>query len=325
MSMGRFSKAIAAVKDQTSIRLAKAGNRADLDVAIVKATCHDEYPAEECYVQEILKLTSSESSPLNVAACVNTISQRLNKTRDWVVALKTLMLVQRLLHEGNPAYEEEIFNATRRGTRLLNMSDFRDALRSNTWDYAAFVRTYALFLDEELEYKMQGKMRRTRDLLPKVYDDNDEEHTNVTKDVVVPVSEMTNDHIFARFNHLMQLLERFLACRPTGAARHHRMIMVALYPILVQSFQLYYDIKEIMGVLVDRFDELSVPHSVKVSGIYRRVAKQFDDLDMFYDWCRTVGIARTSEYPEIEKIPQKKLNAMDERVKQKSTENKQED
>ncbi|GJZ45478.1 putative clathrin assembly protein [Tanacetum coccineum] len=280
--MGRFSKAIAAVKDQTSIRLARSGSRtslSDLDVAIVKATSHDECPSDESHILAILNLTSD--SPIYVASCVNTISQRLNKTRNWVVALKTLMLVRRLLRDGNPLYEHEIFFATRRGTRLLNMSDFRDTLKSNTWDYAAFVRAFALFLDEQLEYKMQGRRE----------------------------TASSSSH---------ELLERFLACRPAGEARCNRMVMVALYPLLVQSFQIYQDLKEVMGVLTNRFDELNVPLSVKVYGIFRRVSTQYEELQMFYDWCKSVGIARTSEYPEIDKISQTKLDSMDERIKEKS-------
>jgi len=316
--MGRFSKAIAAVKDQTSIRLARSGSRtslSDLDVAIVKATSHDECPSDECHILAILNLTSH--SPIYVASCVNTISQRLNKTRNWVVAIKTLMLVRRLLRDGNPLYEHEIFFATRRGTRLLNMSDFRDTLKSNTWDYAAFVRAFALFLDEQLEFKMQGKRETESSLSREVK--NDGEHTR-PEAIVLPICELKNYQLFALNNHLMQLLERFLACRPAGEARINRMVMVALYPLLVQSFQIYQDLKEVMGVLTNRFDELNIPLAVKVYGIFRRVSTQYEELEMFYDWCKSVGIARTSEYPEIDKISQTKLDNMDERIKEKSKE-----
>lgn len=316
--MGRFSKAIAAVKDQTSIRLARSGSKtslSDLDVAIVKATSHDECVSDECHILAILNLTSD--SPIYVASCVNTISQRLNKTRNWVVALKTLMLVRRLLRDGNPLYEHEIFFATRRGTRLLNMSDFRDTLKSNTWDYAAFVRAFALFLDEQLEYKMQGKRETESSSSREVK--NDGEHTR-PEATFLPVCELKNYQLFALNNHLMQLLERFLACRPAGEARTQRMVMVALYPLLVQSFQIYQDLKEVMGVLTNRFDELNIPLAVKVYGIFRRVSTQYEELEMFYDWCKSVGIARTSEYPAIDKISQTKLDNMDERIKEKSKE-----
>lgn len=155
MGSSKLKRAIGAVKDQTSVSLAKVNGRSaslsELDVAIVKATRHEEYPAEEKYIREILSLTSYSRNYIN--ACVNTLSRRLNKTKCWTVALKTLILIQRLLGEGDQAYEQEIFFATRRGTRLLNMSDFRDVSRSNSWDYSAFVRTYALYLDERLDFR----------------------------------------------------------------------------------------------------------------------------------------------------------------------------
>ncbi|XP_027158802.1 putative clathrin assembly protein At1g03050 [Coffea eugenioides] len=318
MAPSKLRKAIGAVKDQTSISLAKVGSSAslsDLDVAIVKATRHDEYPADERHIREIMSLTCY--SRAYVGACVSTLSRRLSKTKNWVVALKTLMLVQRLLADGDPAYEQEIFFATRRGTRLLNMSDFRDASKSNSWDYSAFVRTYALYLDEQLEFRMQNR-RGKRGAFS--YDPEEDEQVGPNAIVVrsTPVREMKNEQVFSRIHHLMQLLERFLACRPTGFAKNNRIVVVALYPIVKESFQLYYDITEILGILVDRFMELNVPDSVKVYEIFCRVSKQYDELDMFYGWCKSVGIVRASEYPDVEKIPQKKLDVMDDFIREKS-------
>ncbi|KAI3445695.1 hypothetical protein Pfo_002360 [Paulownia fortunei] len=323
MAPSKIRKAIGAVKDQTSIGLAKVGSSnslSDLDVAIVKATRHEEYPPDERYVREILNLTTY--SRAFVSASVSTIARRLSKTKNWVVALKTLMLIQRLLSEGDHAYEQEIFFATRRGTRLLNMSDFRDTSgRSNAWDYSAFVRTYALYLDEQLEFRMQGR-RGKRSGYGYHVEDEEGGGGGATHNAMVvratPVREMKNDSIFSRVHHLMQLLERFLACRPTGAAKDNRVVSVALYPIVKESFQLCYDITEIMGVLIDRFMQLEVPDMVKVFEIFCRVSKQYDELDAFYVWCKTVGIARSSEYPDVEKITQKKLDMMDDYIHEKS-------
>lgn len=227
MAPSKFRKAIGAVKDKTSIGLAKVGSSAsisDLEVAIVKATRHEEYPPDERYVREILNLTTY--SRTFVSSCVSTISRRLNKTKNWVVALKALMLVQRLLAEGDSAYEQEIFFATRRGTRLLNMSDFRDTSgKTNAWDYSAFVRTYALYLDEQLEFRVQGRRGKKIGYGYHVEEeeggdgDGDDGAAATSKAIVVrgtPLREMKIEKIFSRINHLMQLLERFLACKPTG-------------------------------------------------------------------------------------------------------------
>ncbi|GAV81138.1 ANTH domain-containing protein [Cephalotus follicularis] len=315
MAPSKIKRALGAVKDQTSISLAKVGSStslSDLEVAIVKATRHEEFPAEEKYIREILSLTSY--SRAYISACVSTISRRLNKTKNWTVALKTLMLLQRLLAEGDPSYEQEIFFSTRRGTRLLNMSDFRDASRSNPWDYSAFVRTYALYLDERLEFRMQGR-RGKRSVFGI---DEGEEEQNPAFVRSTPVREMKNETLFSRIVHLQQLLERFLACRPTGSSKSNRVVIVALYPIVKESFQIYYDITEVLGILIDRFMELEIPESVKVYEIFSRVSKQYEELDNFYAWCKTVGIARSSEYPEVEKVTRKKLELMDEFIRDKA-------
>lgn len=319
MPPSKLKKAIGAVKDRTSISIAKVGASAslsDLEVAIVKATRHDEYPAEERHIREILSLTCY--SRAYVGACVNTIGKRLNKTKNWIVAMKALMLIQRLLTDGDPAYENEIFFATRRGTRLLNMSDFRDTSQSESWDYSAFVRTYAMYLDELLEFRMQGRRGKRSGV---AYEEEEEE-ANPPSGKATPLQDMKNDRIFSKIQHLMQLLERFLGCRPTGMARSNRLVLVALYPIMKDSFQIYYDMAEILGTLLERFKGLEISELVKVYEIFCRVAKQFDELDMFYTWSKTVAVARASEYPEVEKITQSKLEVMDEFIREKSDEDK---
>lgn len=104
----------------------------------------------------------------------------------------------------------------------------------------------------------------------------------------------------------------------TGAAKENRIVSVALYPIVKESFQLCYDITEIMSILIERFMELDVPNMVKVHEIFSRVSKQYDELDAFYTWCKSVAIARSSEYPEVEKISQKRLDMMDDYIRERS-------
>lgn len=227
MAPSKLRKAIGAMKDQTSIHLAKvSGNDdsvADLEVAIVKATSHEDFPADERHVREILTLTCH--SPAHVAACVSAISRRLSKTRDWVVALKALMLIHRLLTHGDPAYEQEVFFATRRGTRLLNMSDFRDggASRSESWDFSAFVRTYALYLDEQLEFRMQMRRSRKVERNDYYYEEEEEEAAAATPArVPTPVKELKNDLVYSRIHHYAHILDRFLACKPTGTTLVNR-------------------------------------------------------------------------------------------------------
>lgn len=365
MAPSSIRKAIGSVKDQTSIGIAKiASNMApDLEVAIVKATSHDDDPAAEKYVQEILNLTKYSHGYVN--ACVAAVSKRLGKTRDWVVALKALVLVHRLLAEGDPGFQREILYATRRGTRLLNMSDFRDEAHSNSWDHSAFVRTFAMYLDQRLEFILYEKksssggsgggderfgtreerwksppsrvndyeyggyrdepssgnygMRRSRS-----YGDVGESSGRGGRDgqegkrAVTPLREMKPERIFGKMGHLQRLLDRFLACRPTGLAKNNRMVLIALYPVVRESFQLYADICEVLAVLLDRFFEMEYPDCVKAFDAYASTAKQIDELVAFYNWCKDTGVARSSEYPEVQRITDKLLETLEEFVRDRA-------
>ncbi|KAK9162608.1 hypothetical protein Syun_003510 [Stephania yunnanensis] len=317
MASSTLRKAFDTVKDQTRIGIAIISNGArisDLEVAIVKATMHEERPANEKHIVYILSLTCYSKSYIKF--CVKTIAKRLNKTSNWVVALKSLMLVHRLLLDGDANYEQEIFHATRRGTRMLNMADFRNTFRSASWDFSTFVRAYALYLDERLDFRMQMQQRiRGGSGKPVEHGkwDGSFRHANST-----PVRDMRTERIFLRAQHLLNLLERCLACRPAGETRYSRIVLVALYPVVKESFQIYYDITELMGILVDRFMELQIPQCVKVHEIFTRIGTQFILLENFYNWCKAVGVARSSDYPEVEKITPEKLEAMADLIHDKS-------
>ncbi|CAN4119806.1 unnamed protein product [Withania somnifera] len=225
------------------------------------------------------------------------------------------MLIHRLLAAGDPSYEQEIFFATRQGTRLLNMSEFRDS-RSYSWDYSALVRTYSLYLDEQLEYRMQSRRGKRSTYV------HDEDLAGAAPDAAMekptPMSEMKNADIYSRIQYLIQLLERFLACRPTGLAKTNRIVLMALYPLVKESFHIYYEITEIISILIGKFHELSTADSVKVHAILCRISKQYDELEQFYNWSEAVGVGRSSEYPDIENIPQKKLDLIDKFIREKS-------
>lgn len=158
----KLRKAIGAVKDQTSISLAKVytnnTSRSNLEVVILKATRHDEAPIDDRYVKELLNLISS--SKVYAASCAQAIGKRIGKTRNWIVALKSLMLVLRIFQDGDPYFPREVLHAMKRGARILNLSTFRDDSNSSPWDYTAFVRTFALYLDERLDCFVTGKLQR---------------------------------------------------------------------------------------------------------------------------------------------------------------------
>ncbi|KAI7727599.1 hypothetical protein M8C21_007025 [Ambrosia artemisiifolia] len=314
MESSNFRKAIGIFKDHTSRTLAKVATFSDLRVAIVKATDHKACLAKEHHIRQIINLTSY--SRCHTASCVATISQRLCKTKDWVVAIKALILIQRLIQEGSPLFIQEVYITTNNGTHILDMSNFRDTAWANSWDFSAFVRAYALYLREQVDSRMEVYQGRYG-----VFSDTEGEDEQLSPGTIVVRStlvwKMQNKQIYSRIQYLMKQLDFILGCQPTGAANNNRIVALALYPLVKQSFQLYYEITEIVFILLDRFEELDVIDSMSVFEIFCQVSKQFEELDIFYYWCIDACITRTSDYPEINKISQAKLDEMDQFIKQK--------
>ncbi|BBG95518.1 Putative clathrin assembly protein [Prunus dulcis] len=106
------------------------------------------------------------------------------------------------------------------------------------------------------------------------------------KRAVTPLRDMKPEQIFAKMGHLQRLLDRFLATRPTGLAKISRMVLVAVYPVVRESFQLYGDICEVLAVLLDKFFDMEYPDCVKAFDAYASAAKQIDELVGFMPGAR---------------------------------------
>ncbi|XP_048563292.1 putative clathrin assembly protein At2g25430 [Triticum urartu] len=320
-------KALGAVKDQATIGIAKVSSAVapDLDVAIVRATAHDDGPPDERHVQEVLRLTSG-SSRIHVAACVATVSRRLARTRDYVVAAKCLALLHRLVADGDPHFRHELVRpAVSMGRRgggapvLAALSDFRDEAHSASWDHSAFVRAYALYLDDRVRFLLA--------LLPaprtvRFADDGygyggRAGGASPPPDMTVSVHDMDVEGLLARGQQLRQLIDRFLACRPTGAARRSRVVLATLWPVVKESARLYEDVAVVLAVLLDRFFDMEYPDCVKAFEAHVSTARLVDDLLAFYSWCDDAGVARSSDLPEVKRIDDKLLETLEQFVRER--------
>ncbi|KAJ0701665.1 putative ANTH domain, ENTH domain, ANTH domain superfamily protein [Helianthus annuus] len=239
----------------------------------------------------------------------------MSKTHDWAVALKALMLVHRLLVDGDPVFSQEIMFASRKGARVLNMSDFRVEALSNYWDHSGFVKNYGMYLDQKLELiAFERKLTPVGFIddhgygishKPKYYGEL-EESVRTT-----PVRDMKPDRVLEWLNILLRLIDRVLSCRPAGRAKSSKMVLVALYLVLRESFRIYADICEALGVLLDRFMEMEYGNCVKMFDQYVIAAKQIDKLVDFYSWSKELGVARATEFPEVQQVTDKILGTLE--------------
>ncbi|KAG6419588.1 hypothetical protein SASPL_121810 [Salvia splendens] len=317
----KLKKAIAVVKDQTSISLAKVSSKdsANLEVAVLKATSHDEdVPVDDKYAYEVLRLVSSNK--IHAAACARAISKRIGRTRNWVVALKSLMLVLRIFQDGDPYFPREVLHAMKRGAKILNLSSFRDDTSSSPWDYTSFVRTFALYLDERLECFLTGKLQR-RQALEGAAEASSVFQRNRSKIICAtePVRDMKPAMLLDKMSYWQRLLDRALATRPTGCAKENRLVHVALYAVLKESFDLYKDISEGLSLILDSFFHLQYQNCVLAFQTCIKAVKQFEEVSSFFSLCQSLGIGRVSEYPIIQAISDELIESLQEFLKDKSS------
>ncbi|KAH7533120.1 clathrin coat assembly protein AP180 [Ziziphus jujuba] len=309
----KLRKAIGAVKDQTSISLAKvaSNNAVNLEVTILKATSHDAVPIDDRYVNEILQLIASNKT--YAAACAQSIGKRIGKTKNWIVALKSLMLVLRIFQDGDPYFPREVLHAMKRGSKILNLANFRDDSNSSPWDYTAFVRTFALYLDERLDCFLTGKLQRrfTHKEKEKKKQKNQRENE--------PVTDMKPAMLLDRLSYWQKLLDRAIATKPTGTAKTNRLILISLYAIIQETFDLYRDISDGLALLLDSFFHLQYQSCVNAFQACVRASKQFEELSGFFNLCKSLGVGRTSEYPSVQKISDELIETLQEFLKDQAS------
>ncbi|KAJ4915817.1 putative clathrin assembly protein [Raphanus sativus] len=299
-----FRRAYGALKDTTKVGLVRVNSDyADIEVAIVKATNHVECPPKDRHLRKIFIATSATRPRADVAYCIHTLSRRLHKTRNWTVALKALLVLHRLVREGDPTFREELLNFSRKG-RFLQLSNFKDDSSTAAWDCSVWVRAYALFLEERLQCFRVLKYDIEAERLPKVSPGQEKGYSK-TRD-------LDGEELLEQLPALQQLLHRLMGCKPEGAAKQNHIIQYALALVLKESFKVYCAINEGIINLVEKFFEMPRHDAVKSLDIYKRAGLQAGNLSQFYEVCKGLELARNFQFPVLREPPQSFLATMEE-------------
>lgn len=303
-----WRKAYGALKDTTKVGLAKVNSEyKELDIAVVKATNHVECPPKDRHIRKIFMATSISRPRSDVAYCIHALARRLSKTHNWTVALKTLIVIHRTLREGDPSFREELLNFLYRG-HILRISNFKDESSPIAWDCSAWVRTYALFLEERLEcfrvlkYDVEAERLSTRPA------NGQEKGHSRTRD-------LDTESLLEQLPALQQLLYRLVGCQPEGAAAGNFVIQYALALVLKESFKIYCAVNDGIINLVDKFFEMPRHEAIKALDIYRRAGQQAESLSNFYELCKGLELARNFQFPTLGQPPNSFLATMEEYIR----------
>lgn len=240
----RLSSFSGFAKDTVALGRARTKGRfAKQSVALISATSHGRAPASERCVQ--LVFSAGTGSRMRVSNLIRLLMDRLNKTKNWVVALKCLTLIHNGLRNSEFIFQDQMtFYPTQGGRNYLNFSKFKDRSSLIAWEASYWIRWYARFLEQRiLTCRTLGHFL-----------DSEWSHNEPSS---VELCGLENDRLFREISALNDLLQEICECPILGSATSNELVKDASRLVIRDSFITQQEVKSRLREVCYRLDNLS--------------------------------------------------------------------
>ncbi|KAI4357396.1 hypothetical protein L6164_001346 [Bauhinia variegata] len=303
--MKLWKRATGVLKDKTSLWIAKLSRKTPyrnpiLEAAIIKATSHDEDHLDYKNLQRVFQWV--RANPLHLKPLAWALAVRMEKTRNWVVALKGLMLYHGVLCCDIPKVQGV-------GKLPFDLSNFSDghSRSETTWGFTVFVRAYFAYLDQRSAF-VASEVRK---------------HSKKIRQGKLKVEDTLMEEL-ERLQKMQGLIDMLLQIRPQNQKMECSGLMLeAMDCVIVEAFDLYGKIyKAIERVLLKIYHVGGKMEASIALKVLKKAALQGDELSSYFEYCRDLGVLNASRCPKIEQIPGEDIRDLERIINNGATQKK---
>ncbi|RAL47876.1 hypothetical protein DM860_011461 [Cuscuta australis] len=286
--MGKlWDRAVGALKDQNSALVATLSRRTalrnpEVEAAVIRATSHNAAAFDYASVEKVYGWI--RASPNVFKPLVWSISRRMEKTRNWVVALKGLMLMHGVFCSKIPAVR-------RIGRLPFDLSNFRDA-RSHSgkmWAHNDFIRAYFAFLDHKSALLFLHPKEQTFTLTP-----------------IMQALET--------LQKMQDLLDKTLKIKPHSHATVVPLFIEAMDCVVVEIFDLHIRIRSGITKILPKIRSAGKAEAEVALKVTSRLRTQTQELNDHFELCYELGVTNASKPPAENAITKDQIQELEDIV-----------
>ncbi|CAD5178602.1 unnamed protein product [Musa acuminata subsp. malaccensis] len=294
------SKLLAALSSLVDHAIAPRAAMADrsilteIEAAIARCTDKHDVPVNEECVHEILFRVSN--APGSITFLSRRISSRLDATRDSTVALKTLVLLHRLLRGGDRYFEQDLQNMWSCGELRVDLS----WCSADKGHLHSFLLSYSLFLEERL-----GWIINQAGLL---------EPIRPPQSAFRSHKEEAAEWLLYRLSKSQILLDRIMDCLPSNPSFSSQVMQSAFNIILRESFRVYDGFSDGMEIVVSSYPELDKSPKSLALDVLNKALTQTPSLHDFYENCKRSVCWKSLDYPHVRIITAAQVSSIEQKL-----------